>query len=84
VKALTQGTSQSFLDVWLNVFESESARSLAGADTWLSRLKTERDPDKKMVFYGADLWLDVYSDIFDRFEGTDAWYLPVSVPKYNC
>ncbi|KAF1832636.1 alkaline phosphatase-like protein, partial [Decorospora gaudefroyi] len=76
VKALTQGTSQSFLDVWLNVFESESARSLAGADTWLSRLKAERTPEKKMVFYGADLWLDVYSDIFDRFEGTDAWYLP--------
>ncbi|KAF2027683.1 hypothetical protein EK21DRAFT_114619 [Setomelanomma holmii] len=76
VKALTQGTSQSFLDIWLNVFESESARSLAGADTWLYRLKSERSLDKKMVFYGADLWLDVYSDIFDRFEGTDAWYLP--------
>ncbi|OCK76489.1 alkaline phosphatase-like protein [Lepidopterella palustris CBS 459.81] len=76
VKALTQGTSQSFLDVWLNVFESENARSLAGADTWLSHLKVERDQDKKMVFYGAELWLDMYADIFDRFEGTDAWYLP--------
>jgi ethanolaminephosphotransferase len=34
-----------------------------------------------MVFYGADIWLDLYPDIFDRFEGTDAWYLPVSL-KY--
>nr|QSQ85905.1 GPI-ethanolamine phosphate transferase [Preussia typharum] len=76
VKALTQGTSQSFLDVWLNIFESESARSLVGTDTWLSRLKAERDQEKKMVFYGAELWLDMYADIFDRSEGTDAWYLP--------
>lgn len=83
IKALTRGTSQSFLDVWLNVFESENARSLAGVDTWLSRLKTEQNPNKKMVFYGADLWLDMYSDIFDRFEGTDAWYLPASTAPYG-
>ena len=83
IKALTRGTSQSFLDVWLNVFESENARSLAGVDTWLSRLKAEQSPDKKMVFYGADLWLDMYSDIFDRFEGTDAWYLPASTAPYG-
>ena len=36
-----------------------------------------------MVFYGADLWLDMYSDIFDRFEGTDAWYLPASTAPYG-
>lgn len=30
-----------------------------------------------MVFYGADIWLDLYPDIFDRKEGTNAWYLPV-------
>ena len=56
IKALMQGTSQSFLDAMLNVLHSADARRLEGEDTWLSRLKKERDVEKKMVFYGVDRW----------------------------
>ncbi|KAF2183579.1 hypothetical protein K469DRAFT_690031 [Zopfia rhizophila CBS 207.26] len=31
------------------------------------------------MLFGAYIWLDLYPDIFDRFEGTDAWYLPICI-----
>ena len=77
IKALTQGTSQSFLDALLNVLHSADARRLEGEDTWLSRLKKEKDPEKKMVFYGVDMWTMLYPEIWDRHETIDSFYLPV-------
>lgn len=77
IKALTQGTSQSFLDALLNVLHSADARRLEGEDTWLSRLKHERDVEKKMVFYGVDMWTMLYPDIWDRYEIIDSFFLPV-------
>jgi len=79
LKALTQGTSQSFLDAWLNVANSPDAIRLEGEDTWLSRLKAERGLKKKLVYYGIDVWLDLYPDIFDRHEGFFSFYIPVSL-----
>ncbi|KAI1381950.1 alkaline phosphatase-like protein [Hypoxylon crocopeplum] len=76
IKALTQGTGQSFLDAWLNIANSDDARRLEGEDTWLSRLKTERDVEKKMLFYGIDVWHVLYPDIFDRYEAIDSFYVP--------
>ena len=77
IKALTQGTSQSFLDALLNVLHSADARRLEGEDTWLSRLKQERDVEKKMVFYVVDMWTMLYPDIWDRYEIIDSVSLPV-------
>ncbi len=77
IKALTQGTSQSFLDALLNVVHSGDARRLRDEDTWLSRLKKERDVEKKMVFYGVDMWTMLYPDIWERYETVDSFYLPV-------
>lgn len=57
---------------------SADARRLEGEDTWLSRLKAERDFEKKMVFYGVDMWLMLYPEIWDRHEIVDSFYLPVS------
>lgn len=54
-----------------------SARPLEGEDTWLSRLKKERDVDKKTVFYGVDVWTMLYHDIWDCYETIDSFYLPV-------
>lgn len=77
IKALTQGTSQSFLDALLNVLHSADARRLEGEDTWLSRLKEERVVEKNMVFYGVDMWTMLYPDIWNRYEIVDSFYLPV-------
>ena len=77
IKALTQGTSQSFLDALLNVLHLADARRLEGEDTWLSRLKKEREVEKAMVFYGVDMWTMLYPDIWDRHEIIDSFYLPV-------
>ncbi|KAI0406532.1 alkaline-phosphatase-like protein [Xylaria palmicola] len=76
LKALTQGTAQSFLDAWVNVANSPDVIRLEGEDTWLSRLKSSRGYEKKLVFYGVDMWLDLYPDIFDRYEGFFGFYMP--------
>ncbi|KAI1495879.1 alkaline-phosphatase-like protein [Biscogniauxia marginata] len=76
VKALTQGTGQTFLDVLLNIANSEDAVRQDGVDSWLSRLKTERDPEKNMVFYGDKTWLLLYPEIFDRYDGVEDFYIP--------
>ncbi|OQE30597.1 hypothetical protein PENFLA_c003G03564 [Penicillium flavigenum] len=76
IKAMTQGSGQSFLDAWLNVMHSADARRLVGEDTWLSRLKSERAPEKKMVYYGIDMWCMLYPEIWDRYETVDSFYLP--------
>ncbi|GES58558.1 transferase [Aspergillus terreus] len=76
IKAMTQGSGQSFLDAWLNVMHSADARRLVGEDTWLSRFKSERAPEKKMVYYGIDMWCMLYPEIWDRYETVDSFYLP--------
>ncbi|KAI1762470.1 alkaline phosphatase-like protein [Hypoxylon sp. FL1150] len=76
VKAMTQGTSQTFLDLWLNIANSPNAARQNNVDTWLSRLKNERDPDKSMVYYGTKTWLMLYPEIFDRHDGVDSYYVP--------
>lgn len=78
IKAITQGTSQSFLDAWLNIANSDNARRMEGEDTWLSRFKVDKHVDKRMVFYGIDVWPILYPEIFDRYESTDSFYVPVS------
>jgi ethanolamine phosphate transferase 2 subunit G len=80
IKAITQGTSQTFLDVWLNIANSPNAARQHNVDTWLSRLKRERDEDKKMVYHGTKTWLMLYPEIFDRHDGVDSYYVPVSQP----
>ncbi|EAW23640.1 uncharacterized protein NFIA_023510 [Aspergillus fischeri NRRL 181] len=76
IKAMTQGSGQSFLDAWLNVMHSADARRLVGEDTWLSRFKSERAPEKKMIYYGIDMWCMLYPEIWDRYETVDSFYLP--------
>ncbi|KAI2613392.1 alkaline phosphatase-like protein [Hypoxylon sp. NC1633] len=76
IKAMTQGTSQSFLDLWLNIANSPNAARQHDVDTWLSRLKKEKDVEKKMVYYGTKTWLMLYPEIFDRHDGVDSYYVP--------
>lgn len=76
IKALTQGSSQSFLDAWLNVVNWPEDSRLDGGDTWLVRLKESRTEHQKLVFYGIEEWIDLYPDVFDRKEDFSSFHLP--------
>ncbi|KAL2127092.1 hypothetical protein VTI74DRAFT_11337 [Chaetomium olivicolor] len=84
LQALTQGTSQSFLDAFVNVANSPDVIKLEGEDTWLSRLKAARASkdavEKDLVYYGVevwlDLWLDLYPDVFHHYEGFFGFCMP--------
>ncbi|KAI3317931.1 alkaline-phosphatase-like protein [Xylariaceae sp. AK1471] len=79
IKALTQGSSQSFLDAWLNVVNWPEDSRLDGGDTWLARLKASRGDQKKLVFHGIEEWVDLYPDVFDRMESFSSFQLPMLV-----
>ncbi|EPX72724.1 GPI anchor biosynthesis protein Gpi7 [Schizosaccharomyces octosporus yFS286] len=72
LKALTTGTVPGFLDVLLNIAESEATSSLTGQDSWLHQLKTH---DKKIAFYGDDTWLKLFPKAFTDYEGTTSFYV---------
>ncbi|KAJ0413689.1 transferase [Aspergillus carlsbadensis] len=81
IKAMAQGTGQSFLDAWLNVMHSPDATRLVGEDTWLARFKAARArgpgrPGGKMVYYGVDMWCLLYPEVWDRFETVESFFLP--------
>ncbi|KAI1800132.1 alkaline-phosphatase-like protein [Daldinia bambusicola] len=76
IKALTQGSSQSFLDAWLNVVNWPEDSRLDGGDTWLLRLKESRTDRKKLVFYGIEEWVDLYPGVFDRKKDFSSFHLP--------
>ncbi|QPH02878.1 hypothetical protein C2857_007096 [Epichloe festucae Fl1] len=76
IKALTQGSSQSFLDAWLNVANSPEAMRLDSEDTWLSRLKASHGGENKIVFYGIEMWVQLYPDVFDRQEAFSSFHIP--------
>ncbi|GAP90622.2 putative GPI ethanolamine phosphate transferase [Rosellinia necatrix] len=83
IKALTQGSSQSFLDAWLNVVNWPEDSRLDGGDTWLARLKASRadqeeegKEEKQLVFHGIEEWVDLYPDVFDRKEVFSSFHLP--------
>ncbi|KAJ3580513.1 hypothetical protein NPX13_g66 [Xylaria arbuscula] len=76
IKALTQGSSQSFLDAWLNVVNWPEDSRLDGGDTWLARLKASRADQKELVFHGIEEWVDLYPDVFDRMETFASFQLP--------
>lgn len=77
VKAITTGSVPSFLDVILNLAESDTSAALANQDTWLSQLKAQ--PDGRLVMYGDDTWLKLFPDTFDRFDGTTSFFVSVGL-----
>ncbi|GKT91517.1 type I phosphodiesterase/nucleotide pyrophosphatase/phosphate transferase [Colletotrichum tofieldiae] len=76
IKAMTTGSNPSFVDLFLNLADDEAANTLSDEDTWLARLKSS-SRGKKLVFYGENTWLQLFPNIFDRSEGTHAFYVPV-------
>ncbi|KAJ5570357.1 GPI ethanolamine phosphate transferase 2 [Penicillium hispanicum] len=72
LKAMTTGSVPSFLDVILNIAESDTASTLAYQDTWLAQLKARGD---RLVLYGDDTWLKLFPGMFDRADGTTSFFV---------
>jgi len=75
LKAMTTGSVPSFLDVILNIAESDTSSTLAYQDTWLAQLKARGD---RLVMYGDDTWLKLFPGMFDRADGTTSFFVSVS------
>jgi ethanolaminephosphotransferase len=71
---MTTGSVPSFLDVILNIAESDTTSTLAYQDTWLAQLKARGD---RLVMYGDDTWLKLFPGMFDRADGTTSFFVSV-------
>lgn len=76
IKALTTGSIPSFVDMILNIAESDKSSTLAEQDTWLAQLLHK--PGGKAVMYGDDTWLKLFPDTFARADGTSSFFVSVS------
>lgn len=76
IKAITTGSTPSFLDVILNFAESDTSSTLATQDTWLAQMKAKRTG--KLLMYGDDTWLKLFPETFDRSDGTSSFFVSVS------
>jgi len=76
IKAITTGSTPSFLDLILNFAESDTTSTLAAQDTWLAQMKAKKTG--KLIMYGDDTWLKLFPDTFDRAEGTSSFFVSVS------
>lgn len=74
LKAITTGSVPSFLDVILNIAESDTSSTLAYQDTWLAQLK---EAGGRLVMYGDDTWLKLFPGMFDRADGTTSFFVSV-------
>jgi ethanolaminephosphotransferase len=75
LKAITTGSIPSFLDVILNLDETDETSTLASQDTWLAQMKAKGTG--KLVMYGDDTWLKLFPDTFDRMDGTTSFFVSV-------
>ncbi|CZT05818.1 probable GPI ethanolamine phosphate transferase 3 [Rhynchosporium agropyri] len=76
IKAITTGSTPSFLDLILNFAESDTSSTLATQDTWLAQMKAKGTG--KMIMYGDDTWLKLFPETFDRADGTSSFFVSVS------
>ncbi|PYH48300.1 putative exocyst complex component Sec15 [Aspergillus saccharolyticus JOP 1030-1] len=72
LKAMTTGSTPSFLDVIFNIAESDMSSTLALQDTWLAQLRARGG---RLVMYGDDTWLKLFPGMFDRADGTTSFYV---------
>ncbi|RHZ49410.1 major facilitator super transporter protein [Aspergillus turcosus] len=72
LKAMTTGSVPSFLDVILNIAESDTSSTLAYQDTWLAQLKAQGG---QLVMYGDDTWIKLFPGVFNRSDGTTSFFV---------
>ncbi|KAI1372968.1 alkaline phosphatase-like protein [Hypoxylon crocopeplum] len=73
IKAITTGSTPSFLDAILNFDEADTSSTLAVQDTWLAQMKAKKAG--KLVMYGDDTWLKLFPGVFDRADGTSSFFV---------
>ncbi|KAI0971133.1 alkaline-phosphatase-like protein [Xylaria arbuscula] len=73
IKAMTTGTTPSFLDAILSFDEADTSSTLASQDTWLAQMKAK--DSGKLVMYGDDTWLKLFPSTFDRADGTTSFFV---------
>ncbi|KAL4737236.1 alkaline-phosphatase-like protein [Aspergillus similis] len=72
LKAMTTGSVPSFLDVILNIAESDTSSTLAYQDTWLAQIRAKGE---QLVMYGDDTWLKLFPGMFNRSDGTTSFFV---------
>ncbi|KAL6231464.1 hypothetical protein BDW75DRAFT_44334 [Aspergillus navahoensis] len=72
LKAMTTGSVPSFLDVILNIAESDTSSHLAYQDTWLAQIRAKGE---QIVMYGDDTWLKLFPGMFSRSDGTTSFFV---------
>ncbi|KAL7626028.1 major facilitator superfamily transporter protein [Parahypoxylon ruwenzoriense] len=73
IKAITTGSTPSFLDAILNFDEADASSTLSAQDTWLAQMRAKRTG--KLVMYGDDTWLKLFPGVFDRADGTSSFFV---------
>ncbi|XXH04428.1 hypothetical protein Hte_010843 [Hypoxylon texense] len=73
IKAITTGSTPSFLDAILSFDEADTSSTLAAQDTWLAQMKAKKTG--KLVMHGDDTWLKLFPGIFDRADGTSSFFV---------
>ncbi|RYP93064.1 hypothetical protein DL770_000810 [Monosporascus sp. CRB-9-2] len=73
IKAITTGSTPSFLDAILSFDEADTSSTLAAQDTWLAQMKAKGTG--KLVMYGDDTWLKLFPGTFDRADGTSSFFV---------
>ncbi|KAI1326062.1 alkaline-phosphatase-like protein [Xylariaceae sp. FL0255] len=73
IKAMTTGSTPSFLDAILSFDEADTSSTLATQDTWLAQMKAK--DTGKLVMYGDDTWLKLFPGVFDRADGTTSFFV---------
>ncbi|KAI3338898.1 alkaline-phosphatase-like protein [Ustulina deusta] len=73
IKAMTTGTTPSFLDAILSFDEADTSSTLALQDTWLAQMRAKNTG--KLLMYGDDTWLKLFPGIFDRTDGTTSFFV---------
>ncbi|KAI0023171.1 GPI ethanolamine phosphate transferase [Xylariomycetidae sp. FL0641] len=73
IKAMTTGSTPSFLDAILSFDEADTSSTLSVQDTWLAQMKAKGTG--KLVMYGDDTWLKLFPDTFDRADGTSSFFV---------
>ncbi|KAL2862972.1 mannose-ethanolamine phosphotransferase LAS21 [Aspergillus lucknowensis] len=71
LKAITTGSVPSFLDVILNIAESDTSSTLAYQDTWLAQIRASGE---QLIMYGDDTWLKLFPGMFSRADGTTSFF----------
>ncbi|GAP87414.1 putative ethanolaminephosphotransferase [Rosellinia necatrix] len=73
IKAITTGTTPSFLDAILSFDEADTSSTLVSQDTWLAQMRAKNSG--KLVMYGDDTWLKLFPATFDRADGTTSFFV---------